>query len=335
MVRFLYSIWIRKPFVTAVLFSSPIVSRNWDFGDGGSSPDLNPSHTFSGANTYIVAQNVETASGCLSSFTDTIRVYGTPTPIISGPAEICIGDSLHLTSSTLVPDTALTLEWEVGNFRGSMLRLDLLPADTGRFTVQLKAGNLLGCTADTSSRIRVNPLPVITLPGEIITPVGADLSIPVTYNDPHLIYAWSPSTYLNCTNCAVPTIVAPRFPTTYTVQVTDSHGCESMDSIRLVTVCNNLNYFMPNTFSPNGDGVNDWFYPRGSFINKIQSLRIFNRWGELVFEKKGFAPNNMTEGWNGFYKGKPAGQDVYVYILELICENAQIIAIKGNVTLIR
>src|SRR5690606_22505320 len=94
-------------FTNFTVGNDPIVSRNWDFGDGGSSPDLNPSHTFSGANTYIVAQNVVTASGCLSSFTDTIRVYGTPTPLISGPTEICIGDSLHLTSSTLVPDTAL------------------------------------------------------------------------------------------------------------------------------------------------------------------------------------------------------------------------------------
>jgi gliding motility-associated-like protein len=100
-------------------------------------------------------------------------------------------------------------------------------------------------------------------------------------------------------------------------------------------VCNEKNYFIPNTFSPNGDGTNDVFYPRGSGINRIFSMRIFNRWGELVFERKDFNANEAAAGWNGTVKGKPAEQDVYVYIIEFICDNATIIPYRGNVALIR
>lgn len=315
--------------------NDPVVAKSWDFGDGISSPEANPVHFYARPDTYLVSQNVVTASGCHSSFTDTVRVYRTPEPVITAPAELCTGDSILLQAGTAVADTALSWTWQTGSISSTDTVLALIPADTGSFSVRLKAVNLLGCIGDTSRTIRVNPLPVITMPEQLITPVGTTVPIPVTYNDPALTYRWEPSTYLSCADCAQPEIVTPRFSTTYRLTVTDAHNCIRTDSLRLVTVCNNLNYFIPNTFSPNGDGRNDWFYPRGSFINKVQSLRIFNRWGEMVFEKKSFAPNSMTDGWNGFYKGKPAGEDVYVFILELICENAQIIPIRGNVTLIR
>ena len=69
--------------------------------------------------------------------------------------------------------------------------------------------------------------------------------------------------------------------------------------------CNGGNLFLPNTFSPNGDGKNDAFYPRGSGIRKIKSLRIFNRWGETVFTATDFDANDETAGWKGSYKGQP------------------------------
>ena len=64
-------------------------------------------------------------------------------------------------------------------------------------------------------------------------------------------------------------------------------------------------------------------------------MRIFNRWGELVFERKDFVANESAAGWNGTVKGKPADQDVYVYLIEIICDNATVIPLKGNVALIR
>ena len=90
-----------------------------------------------------------------------------------------------------------------------------------------------------------------------------------------------------------------------------------------------------NTFSPNGDGQNDVFYPRGTGITSIKSMLIFNRWGELVFERKDFALNDVTAGWNGTFKTRPLTADVYVYVVEVQCGNNEVYGMKGNVTLMR
>jgi gliding motility-associated-like protein len=83
--------------------------------------------------------------------------------------------------------------------------------------------------------------------------------------------------------------------------------------------------------------VNDVFAPRGVGLARVNSMRIFNRWGEMVFEKMNFVANDRTAngGWDGTYKGKPAPSDVYVYIIEFVCENNAIVPVKGNVALVR
>jgi len=92
---------------------------------------------------------------------------------------------------------------------------------------------------------------------------------------------------------------------------------------------------MPNTFSPNGDGVNDIFYPRGSGIFQVKMLRIFNRWGATVFEKSNLSANDISAGWNGTCKGAKLPPDVFVYTMDVICDNNTVLTFKGNVALIR
>jgi gliding motility-associated-like protein len=91
---------------------------------------------------------------------------------------------------------------------------------------------------------------------------------------------------------------------------------------------------MPNTFTPNGDGSNDIFYPRGKGLERVRTLRIFDRWGEIVFEKRDFPLNNAAYGWDGTYKGNKPKADVYVYQVEVFCDNGDIIRLNGNIALI-
>jgi gliding motility-associated-like protein len=81
--------------------------------------------------------------------------------------------------------------------------------------------------------------------------------------------------------------------------------------------------------------MNDVFYPRGKGLFGIRNMKIFNRWGQVVYERSGFVPNDATAAWDGNFKGKPASSDVYVYILEIVCNNSVVIPVKGNVTLLR
>jgi gliding motility-associated-like protein len=156
----------------------------------------------------------------------------------------------------------------------------------------------------------------------------------MNYSGSIVSYGWTPPQNLECIDCPQP-IANPMRTTDYTVQVQDSHGCKNSGVVTVKVVCGDQNFFIPNTFSPNGDGVNDVFYLRGSGLFRINSLMIFNRWGEVVFEKKNLSINDPSGGWDGTYKGKKANPDVYIYQVEIVCNNGETIKYAGNVALLQ
>ncbi len=314
----------------------PIRTRTWTFGDGNSSTDRDPIHRFTQPGTFEVRLTMTTEAGCTSYLADTVRVYRTPTPQIISKDFVCINDILDLQSALSVPDTAITWKWDLagGGSSTSNPQTSATWAQAGNYTLQLEATNLLGCKNNTSKNILVPPTPAIDMGKDPVIVVGSGVTMPVTYGPDVIKYTWSPPTNLGCTDCPTP-FANPKFNTKYNVKVEDKYGCINNKDITITVICNEKNYFIPNTFSPNGDGHNDRFYPRGSSITRISNMQIFNRWGELVFEKHNFSANDASAGWDGTYKGKPANQDVYVYIIEFICENASIVPFKGNVMLVR
>jgi gliding motility-associated-like protein len=143
-----------------------------------------------------------------------------------------------------------------------------------------------------------------------------------------------PGTGLSCVTCSSP-IAQPKITTTYTLQVSNPGNCSASQSITVEVICKDQQIFIPNTFSPNGDGVNDVFFPRGKGIYSIRSFRIFNRLGQVVFERTNLIANDAANGWDGKYQGKVLISDVYIYEMEVVCDNNQVIPFKGNITLIR
>jgi gliding motility-associated-like protein len=99
--------------------------------------------------------------------------------------------------------------------------------------------------------------------------------------------------------------------------------------------CNNSQVFVPNTFTPNSDGENDVFYPRGVGVDKVGAFRIYNRWGELLFERKNINLNDASNAWDGSYNDGEPRPDVYVYVIQATCTNGQPLLIKGDVTIVR
>ena len=93
--------------------------------------------------------------------------------------------------------------------------------------------------------------------------------------------------------------------------------------------------FIANAFTPDGDGVNDLLVVQGKGVRVINSFRIFNRWGQVVFEQTNFQPNDKSFGWDGKIKGVQAAADVYVYTCEVVCENDVPFVYKGNTSIIR
>src|SRR5207253_101782 len=145
-------------------------------------------------------------------------------------------------------------------------------------------------------------------------------------------FVWSPAETLSCYTCSS-TTASPNETTRYYITITDIDGCSRKDSI-LVTVIENctLELYVPNAFSPNGDGENDVLYVKTRNNNCIRSMifEIYDRWGNRVFESK-----DILIGWNGKRNGKEYDPDVFVYNLKATLTNRTSLYKKGNVSLIR
>ena len=117
--------------------------------------------------------------------------------------------------------------------------------------------------------------------------------------------------------------------------VTDPNGCIAADSLKIL-VQKNRPLFIPNTFSPNADGSNDYFTIFGGpSARSIRLLRVFDRWGELLFEGKDLPIGSEPLGWDGSYKGQALPSATYIYYAEVEFIDGAIIPVKGDVNLLR
>lgn len=142
-----------------------------------------------------------------------------------------------------------------------------------------------------------------------------------------LSYEWTPSLGLSCTDCSNPT-ASPSRSTTYTITATDENGCVKTDVID-ITVLQTMT-FLPNVFTPNGDQINDTFFPQ--FRGEVESvqLSIFDRWGGLLYYSE-----DPYESWDGIYRGQALMQGVYVYQIKTIFRSGYIEKLSGDITLLR
>jgi gliding motility-associated-like protein len=132
---------------------------------------------------------------------------------------------------------------------------------------------------------------------------------------------------LSCIDCPNP-IASPDTTTMYYLSIKDINGCTSIDSV-LITVDETKGWYLPNAFTPDGNGVNDVLYFYGTGVKEF-ILQVFDRWGEKVFETTEF-----KVGWDGNFKGKAAISGVYAYQLTITFKSTEVEQVKGNLNLIR
>jgi len=192
-----------------------------------------------------------------------------------------------------------------------------------------------GCFKDTAYiPVKVYPIPTVNAGEDKTINVSQQVQLVPEISKDVTSVMWTPSTAIVSRN--YPSItVQPNQTIEYTVEVKNQGGCRAQDRVSVFVLCNNANVFMPNTFSPNGDGANDIFYPRGSGVFKILNLKVFNRWGQMVYDRSNINANDASVGWDGTYKGKALSPDVFVYVLQVICDNNSVLTFKGNIALIK
>ncbi|MFM2267181.1 MAG: hypothetical protein RL757_622 [Bacteroidota bacterium] len=147
-------------------------------------------------------------------------------------------------------------------------------------------------------------------------------------------YKWTPKDSMLCDSC-VTTFVAPTRTTLYRVTVRDTNGCSANDDV-LVNVVRNRPIFIPNSFSPNNDGINDRFTAFGNQAAiRVEEVQIFNRWGDRVWAARDIALGDERVGWDGSFNGSPLDPDVFVYYFKIRFLDGETETYRGDVTLLK
>lgn len=319
--------------------NDPITSYNWNFGDSSSIDHAhNPTHHYTDTGAFNITLVIQTQHGCADTFSQgPIKVVHSPFFNMETDTFVCIKERVPYKAILAIPDSSVvSWKWTFpnGNFAYNPYPPDQVYTTPGDYSVTAIATNGSGCADTVTKSLKINPLPDVTAPAVLQKVVGVPIVLPATYSAGVLSYQWSPAKDLNCSDCPQP-VATPNFNTTYVITATDTNGCHNSTSVQIITLCKGATVFMPNAFSPNGDGSNDILYVRGNGLARIKSLRIFNRWGEVVFEKREVPANDPSSGWDGIYKNQKAQPDVYIYQLEVYCENSEVIKLEGNVALIK
>ncbi len=301
----------------------------WDFGDGGTSTAASPTHLYNSEGPFTVTLKARSTVllnhgviGCESSKGNQLTTIH-PQPkadfVFSKPS-VCIGDNVLITDATDGKDGIVNKwHWELGDGTIEVTNpITHTYADTNTYVITMYAVNSFGCNSDTINRLplvgapykpfSVYPYPHVNAGLDKNVLEGGSVQLDATAYAREPQYTWSPADYLTDSKILNPRVMNPKTDMTYRLTVTGKGGCQLSDDVFVKLLRFPV---IPNTFSPNGDGINDTW--RIDYLNTYPDNRvqIFTRAGKLVFESRGY-----NTPWDGTLKGKPLPFDTYYYIIE-------------------
>ncbi len=193
-----------------------------------------------------------------------------------------------------------------------------------------------GCLADTSGNLFAPDIPILFMGEDQEIDLGEQVLIAAQTNTTSLIdIRWTNyNNSLSCDSCLT-TYAAPVNDTEYILTVTSIDDCAVSDKI-FVKVNKIRDVYIPNAFSPDGDGVNDYFFINANqSVARIKTFKVFNRWGALMYEATDLAANQATTGWDGTFKGKPMNTGVYVWMAEIEYLDGEVSLQRGDITIVK
>lgn len=317
----------------------------WNFGDGATSILRNPGHIYATPGPKDVKLIVSNNFGCSDSITKKITVY--PQPKFNFYATDTAGCPIFITNFNAVADSS-NLD-SISNWKWIFNPASIKYGqhvqgapylDAGKYSPTLIATNTKGCSDTLTKAYYINvypiPVPSFTLaPNELSI---YEMKTQVIDNSSPDVVKWQwdlgdGTKELNKTRFYHDYSGGTAATYTVTLTVTNQYNCTN-STTRLINIRTERTVYIPNAFTPNGDGVNDKFMPyaSGDFLNADFQMRIFDRWGnKLLFT------GDINQGWNGIYKGELCQRDVYVYsIIFSSKEDGSVLAkFKGIVTLVQ
>ncbi len=216
-----------------------------------------------------------------------------------------------------------------GSLSAQLVYTNLAP---GSYTLSVQ--DALGCARDSVIVLPEAQPALVELGPDIFLRLGDSARLEAIVNQPVTRIIWTPAEQLSNPESLTPT-VRPTANETYRVTVFNAAGCQATDYVRVWVDTKGL-YFVPTAFSPNGDGHNDAFVIfAGPAVQSVRWLRIFDRWGSLVFSRRDFPPNDPTYGWDGHVDGRPLNPAVFVVMIELELWGGHIEQFSGELILMR
>jgi gliding motility-associated-like protein len=250
---------------------------------------------------------------------------------LEGDTLICAADTARL--ALIGADAGSTITWSpseaiIGG-QGTTTII-VAPVESASYSVTVSAPS--GCTWTSTFTVAVSPINASSISASVdqaIVLPGTTVQLLATPSE-GVTYSWSPAAPLSDPTIADPTALV-QATTLFTVAVSDGI-CTRNASVEVKVyelLCAGPDIFVPNTFTPNGDGSNDQLLVRGRHIERMEFM-VFNRWGEKVFET-----TDRSIGWDGTFEGRPVDPAVFVYHLTAWCVDGQRYFTKGNVTVVR
>ncbi|MBK8610904.1 MAG: PKD domain-containing protein [Chitinophagaceae bacterium] len=300
------------------------MTYNWNFGETLSSTNtstaVSPTHWYSSQGPFdvtLTATSTAVLNGGIIGCVKTIIIPLTtihPQPkvdFVFNKPSVCIGDNVVITDATDGKDGLVNQWfWDLGDGSKSVINpVTVTYTDTISYDITLYTINTYGCNSDTiTKQFTVYPYPKVNAGPDRFVLEGGQIQLETVTYAVNPSYTWTPGTYLTDPGIPRPWVIKPKTDMTYRLTVTGKGGCQLSDDVFV-----QLRKFpvIPNTFTPNNDGINDLW--KIDFLNTYPDNRvqIFTRTGKLVFESLGY-----NTPWDGKLKGKPLPFDTYYYIIE-------------------
>ena len=298
----------------------------WDFGDGNTSTALNPTHIYNNTGLYNVTLVASDYIPCHDTMTKTVMVDSSSLiSLNASDTVICKGGLITFTGTyTSIGNTGV--QWTFGD--GSSIN-NVNPVQhafdiTGNITVTMTADYETCPNQTITKNLRVYPYPTIYLgPDTSVCPGGSAILLSDITNAGNSLASWKWNT--GDTTSGIAVTKSGNYAATVSI-----YGCAATDT---VWVANDCYISFPNIFSPNGDGVNDYFFPTEILARGVTTFKmsIYNRWGQEIFA----TTSTDGSGWDGRLNSTPQPEGVYIYIIDATFKDGVTLHKQGNITLIR
>ena len=310
---------------------------SWNFGDATTSTLQNPTKQWASIGTYNVSLRGIAADGCIDDTVKTIAVTAQPVVNIT-PDSLATCAGIGVLFSVQNPIAGANYNWYTAPAGGTLVNTGTSYTFTVTAPVSYYVGAVLGsgCVSANRKKVTVTILPNLAPPVIVVDSAGANLirfrwnAVPNATG--YQVSTDNGTTWTNPSSGATGlthTVTGLQPLQTVTLIVRVLGGCAEVRSQPVTGKALTDQVFIPNSFTPNGDGRNDILYVYGYIIRDMQFM-IFNQWGEKIFETR-----NQAVGWDGTYKGKTQPSGVYIYVCEMILTDGTKMQKKGSINLVR